>query len=123
MLDSQLDLLQQHLIVEKGLARDTLTAYMSDLQHFSMFVRARGASRFQDLSREDIIAYLAKRRQQGMAARTLARELVSLKTLYRFLHGQQAGTPDPTAQIQAPRPGHYLPNVLTRHEVERLLQA
>jgi integrase/recombinase XerD len=123
MLDSQLDLLQQHLIVEKGLSRNTLTAYMSDLQHFSMFVRARGASMFQDLSREDIIAYLAERRQQGMAARTLARELVSLKTLYRFLHGQQAGTADPTAQLQAPRQGHYLPGVLALHEVEQLLQA
>jgi len=123
MLDSQLDLLQQHLIIEKGLSRNTLAAYMSDLQQFGMFVRARGAAMFQDLSREDIIAYLAERRQQGIAARTLARELVSLKTLYRFLHGQQAGTPDPTAQIQAPRQGHYLPDVLTRHEVEQLLQA
>jgi len=123
MLDSQLDLLQQHLIVEKGLSRNTLAAYMSDLQHFGMFVRARGALMFQDLSREDIITYLAERRQQGIAARTLARELVSLKTLYRFLHGQQAGTADPTAQIQAPRQGRYLPDVLTLHEVEQLLQA
>ena len=123
MLDSQLDLLQQHLIVEKGLSRNTLAAYMSDLQHFGVFVRARGGSAFQDLSREDIIAYLAERRQQGMAARTLARELVSLKTLYRFLHGQQTGTADPTAQLQAPRQGHYLPDVLTLHEVEQLLQA
>jgi len=122
-LDSQLDLLQQYLIVEKGLARNTLAAYMSDLQHFGMFVRARGALMFQDLSREDIITYLAERRQQGIAARTLARELVSLKTLYRFLHGQQAGTADPTAQIQAPRQGRYLPDVLTLHEVEQLLQA
>jgi integrase/recombinase XerD len=86
-------------------------------------VQGHGASTFQDLSREDIIAYLAERRQQGIAARSLARELVSLKTLYRFLHGQQAGTADPTAQIQAPRQGHYLPNVLTRDEVEQLLQA
>jgi len=123
MLDSQLDLLQQHLIIEKGLARNTLAAYMSDLQHFGMFVRARGALMFQDLSREDIIAYLAERRQQGIASRTLARELVSLKTLYRFLHGQQAGSADPTAQIQAPRQGRYLPDVLTLHEVEQLLQA
>ena len=123
MLDSQLDLLQQHLIVEKGLSRNTLAAYMSDLQHFGMFVRARGALMFQDLSREDIITYLAERRQQGIASRTLARELVSLKTLYRFLHGQQAGPADPTAQIQAPRQGRYLPDVLTLHEVEQLLQA
>src|SRR5262249_26597702 len=113
MLESQLDLLQQHLIVEKGLARNTLAAYMSDLQYFCAFVRARGASTFQELTREDIIGYLAERRQQGIAARTTARELVSLKTLYRFLHLHEAGTADPTAQIQAPKQGRYLPNVLT----------
>src|SRR5258705_2460989 len=84
MVDRQLDLLQQHLIVEKGLARNTLAAYMSDLQHFCAFAQARDASTFRDLTREDILAYLAARRQQGIAARTLARELVSLKTLYRF---------------------------------------
>lgn len=123
MLDSQLDLLQQHLIVEKGLSRNTLAAYMSDLQHFGVFVQARGISMFQNLSREDIVAYLAERRQQGMAARTLARELVSLKTLYRFLHGLQMGIADPTAQIKAPRQGRHLPDVLTLHEVEQLLQA
>lgn len=122
MLTHQLDLLQQHLIVEKGLARNTLAAYMSDLQCFCVFAQARGASTFQELTRTDIIVYLAERRQQGIAARTTARELVSLKTLYRFLHLHEAGTVDPTAQIQAPKPGRYLPNVLTPHEVEQLLQ-
>src|SRR5919108_6258699 len=123
MLDSQLDLLQQHLIVEKGLARNTLAAYMSDLQHFCAFVQARGASTFRDLTREDILAYLAARRQQGIAARTLARQLVSIKILCRFLHAQDAQTADPTAQLQTPRQGRYLPTVLTPQEVEQLLQA
>jgi integrase/recombinase XerD len=121
MLESQLDLLQRYLIVEKGLARNTLAAYMSDLQHFCAFAQAHGAATFQDLTREDIIAYLAERRRQGIAARTIARELVSLKTLYRFLPLYEAGTADPTAQIQAPKQGRYLPNVLTLQEVERLL--
>jgi integrase/recombinase XerD len=121
MLESQLDLLQRYLIVEKGLARNTLAAYMSDLQHFCAFAQAHGAATFQDLTREDIIAYLAERRRQGIAARTIARELVSLKALYRFLPLYEAGTADPTAQIQAPKQGRYLPNVLTLQEVERLL--
>jgi integrase/recombinase XerD len=122
MLESQLDRLQQHLIVEKGLTRNTLAAYMSDLQHFCAFAQARGAATFQKLTREDIIGYLAERRQQGIAARTIARELVSLKTLYRFLHLHEASTADPIAQIQAPKQGRYLPNVLTPQEVEQLLQ-
>jgi len=123
MLARQLDLLQQYLIVEKGLARNTLAAYMSDLQHFYAFAQAHGATTFQELTRTDIMVYLAERRQQGIAARTTARELVSLKTLYRFLPLQGADLADPTAQLQAPRQGRYLPSVLTPPEVEQLLQA
>ena len=123
MLDDQLDLLQQHLIVEKGLARNTLAAYMADLQSFRAFARSRGVSTFQTLTRADLLAYLAERRQQGMAARSLARELVSLKTLYRFLYHQRGNAADPTTHIRAPRPGRYLPTVLTLEEVEQLLHA
>lgn len=123
MLESQLDLLAQYLIVEKGLARNTVTAYMTDVQHFYAFAQERGVEAFQHFTREDIVLYLAARREQGMAARTLARELVSLKTLYRFLRDRDGTVVDPTGHIQAPRPGHYLPSVLTTHEVEQLLAA
>jgi integrase/recombinase XerD len=123
MLDHQLDLLHEHLRVEKGLARNTLAAYMSDLQGFSTFVRQRGQQTFQALERHDITAYLAARRQQGVSARTAARELVSIRTLYRFLREQEAVGVDPTAQIQSPWQGQRLPSVLTHAEVERLLQA
>lgn len=122
-LDHQLERLQQHLQVEKGLARNTLAAYMSDLQSFSAFAQAHGVSTFQALRRDDILTYLATRRAQGIGARSLARELVSLKTLYRFLHGQRGSATDPTAQIRTPRPGRYLPHVLTHAEVEQLLHA
>ena len=123
MLDQQLDLLQQHLIVEKGLARNTLIAYMADLQPFCAFAQTRGVTTFQAFTRADILAYLAERRQRGMAARSLARELVSLKTLYRFLYGQRGAAADPTTQMRAPRPGRSLPTVLSIAEVEGLLNA
>ena len=123
MLTSQLDRLEQHLIIEKGLARNTVVAYMSDLQHFSAFARERGMDALPGLARDDIVAYLAVRRQQGMTARTLARELVSLKTLYRFLRDQDLIATDPTGHLQAPRQAQHLPSVLTAQEVEQLLAA
>lgn len=122
-LDDELDRLQQHLQVEKGLARNTLTAYMADLQHFSTFVQARQCTTFHAVSRDDVLAYLTARRQQGLGARSLARELVSLKTLYRFLNGQRGSAEDPTTTMRTPRPTQTLPQVLTHAEVEQLLQA
>ncbi|MGE3540984.1 MAG: site-specific tyrosine recombinase XerD [Candidatus Tectimicrobiota bacterium] len=123
MLESQLELLEQHLIIERGLARNTVVAYMTDLQTFYIYAKERSIDAFQEVSRDDIVGYLASRRQAGMTPRTLARELVSLKTLYRFLRDQGTAPTDPTGHIPAPQQGHYLPSVLTAEEVEQLLAA
>ena len=117
------DRLQQYLIVEKGLSRNTLAAYLSDLQRFKDFIQQTHLPSFQALAPDHIIDYLAKRRQQGIAARTLARELVSIKTLYRFLREEGTLAIDPTEQISTPQQRQVLPDVLSLDEVERLLGA
>lgn len=123
MLDFQLDKLQHYLVVEKGLARNTLAAYMADVQRFVTFMEQHGRDALQAVKREDITAYLEARRQQGITARTTARELVSIRTLYRFLRDVEAITMEPTAHLQTPYRGKSLPQALTQGEVEQLLQA
>jgi integrase/recombinase XerD len=121
--EHHLDRLQQYLIVEKGLSRNTLAAYLSDLQRFKDFVQQEDLPALQDLTPAHITGYLARRRQQAVAARTLARELVSLKTLCRFLREEGTLAIDPTGQISAPQQGQVLPDVLSLDEVEHLLEA
>ena len=120
--EHHLDRLQQYLIVEKGLSRNTLAAYLSDLRRFKDFIQQTQPPSFQNLTPGRITDYLASRREQGVAARTLARELVAIKTLYRFL--REAGTlaVDPTEQISTPQQRQALPDVLSLEEVEQLLE-
>ena len=120
--EHHLDRLQQYLIVEKGLARNTLAAYLSDLQRFKNFLQQEALPAFQNPMPDHITGYLAERRQQGVAARTLARELVSIKTLYRFLREEGTLAVDPTAQISTPQQRQVLPDVLGLDEVEQLLE-
>ena len=121
--EHHLDRLQQYLIVEKGLSRNTLAAYLSDLQRFKNFLQQEALPAFQNPVPDHITGYLAERRQQGVAARTLARELVSIKTLYRFLREEGTLAVDPTAQISTPQQRQVLPDVLGLDEVEQLLEA
>ena len=121
--EHHLDRLQQYLIVEKGLSRNTLAAYLSDLQRFKDFVQQEYLPVFQELTPDHITGYLAKRRRQGVAARTLARELVSIKTLYRFLQEEGTLAVDPTEQISTPQQRQVLPDVLSLEEVKQLLEA
>ena len=121
--EHHLDRLQQYLIVEKGLSRNTLAAYLSDLQRFKDFVQREAIPAFQNPMPDHITGYLAARRRQGVAARTLARELVSIKTLYRFLREEGTLAVDPTEPIFTPQQRQVLPDVLSPEEVEQLLEA
>lgn len=117
----QLDAFSQHLVVEKGLAENTVSAYMADLQRFCAHMAGSGNG--VQLHREAITGYLAARRQEGIAARSTARELAAIKAFCRFLSERGELGADPSLHVQSPTPGQRLPSVLTYDEVERLLQA
>lgn len=123
MFDDQLDAFHQYLIVEKGLSRNTLTAYLSDLHRFFQYVNQQPALPQQTLHRNDIVTYLAKRRSEGISPRTTARELVAIKAFYQFLQQRQFIDENPTDQIRSPQHWQRLPNVMTHAEIECLLQA
>lgn len=123
MIEHYLDAFHQYLVVEKGLARNTLTAYMADVQRFCATVHLQDIRSCRSLGRQAILDYLAGRRQEGVKASTTARELVAIKAFYRFLYEQHGIEQNPAAQIQSPQLWHRLPQVLSYTEVERLLQA
>ncbi len=123
MWDQQLEALHQHLAVEKGLAANTIAAYMGDLQRFCAYVQQHETGPVSQLGREAVTGYLAARREQGTSARTTARELVAIKAFYRFLEERGDVADDPVAHMRTPRQWQRLPGVLTYEEVERLLQA
>ena len=113
----QLDALAQHLVVEKGLAANTVAAYMADLQRFCDYVAT------SPLHRDSITHYLQARRQDGVTARSAARELSAIKAFCRFLNERGELHGDPSQNLRMPHLPQRLPSVLTREEVEALLQA
>jgi len=106
--------------VEKGLAANSVTSYRRDLTEFSDFIRRQGKS-FAAVDREDIRKFLSKLYQRGLGARSVARHLVSLRNLFRFLVRDGHLTADPTAEVEAPKLEQSLPKYLTAEEVDQLL--
>jgi integrase/recombinase XerD len=117
----QLDAFSQHLVVEKGLAANTVSAYMADLQRFCDHAATSEIS--APLHREAIASYLSARRQDGITARSTARELSAIKAFCRFLNERGELHTDPSRDVQTPNLSQRLPSVLTYDEVELLLQA
>ena len=111
---------RSYLRVEKGLATNSVLAYMRDLQKLAAFAAARSRE-VATLDRESLEEWSRELRQQGLGARSLQRAHVSARGFYRFLLQDRAIAEDPTEKLQAPRSARPLPRFLSRDEVERLL--
>ncbi len=110
------------LVVERGRSANTLAAYRRDLAAYMVWLDAEGRS-LEDVSEPDVERYVAQLRSEGRAPASVARALVSVRTLHRFLadEGRLAG--DPAAFVAPPKVPQGLPKPLTEDEVRSLLGA
>ena len=119
---SLIDRFLDALWMERGLSKNTLAAYRSDLQKLASWLVSRKRT-LASAGRNDLLAYLAHCVAKGMHARSSARILSSMRRLYQYLVREGVLSEDPSAQIESPKLGRPLPKTLTEEEVERLLNA
>jgi integrase/recombinase XerD len=110
-----------YLEFERGLARNTLEAYRSDLFQFGRFLNERKLSA-EEAESGDVADFLAELGENGASPATIHRKAACLRSFFRHLRREDVRDSDPTASLTAPRRGRKLPQVLTRGEVDRLLQ-
>jgi integrase/recombinase XerD len=107
-----------YLELERGLSRNTLEAYRSDLLQFGEFLARRGLAPAQ-AAHGDLAAFLS---ELTVASSTLARKAACLRSFYRYMRREGTIEHDPTADLRGPRKPQRLPRVLTREQVARLLE-
>jgi integrase/recombinase XerD len=121
--DPELDTFCDALWLEDGLSPRSLESYRRDLSQFAGWL-AKAGSHLSEAGAGEVQQFLADRTlRQGVAARSLARQLSTLKRYYRWLLRQGRRSDDPTVNIEAPRLPHPLPKTLTEADVEALLAA
>lgn len=111
------------LWMERGLSRNTLSAYQSDLRKFSGWLCAQRQRGLLKARREDLLDYLAVQHSLGMKPRSTSRTLSCIRQFYRYAVREAWLQKDPSARIDAPKLGRPLPKSLTEREVEALLEA
>ena len=121
--DREINLFIEYIVVERGLARRTAASYRSDLRTAADFFNSLGRASWAEISRDDILDYLESRRIDGMESTTLARNLISLKMLMRYLCDEKLLERDVTAVMEGPKLWHILPDLLSEDEVDRLVNA
>lgn len=103
---------------ERGAAQNTLESYEHDLNHLS----ENSNIPLKDINRDHVRAYLKILQAQGMAPRTQARKLSTLRQFYKFLYAEGIRDDNPVLGIDSPKLGQTLPKLLSEKQVSRLLE-
>jgi integrase/recombinase XerD len=113
-----------YLEFERGLSRNTLEAYRSDLLQYGAHLAGRDplAVTHSDLAAFVDVLATGDGDKPPVAPATLQRKVACLRSFHRHLRRQGLIQADPTAHLRAPRQSRRLPHVLTRDQVARLLE-
>jgi integrase/recombinase XerD len=110
------------LAAERGRSANTLAAYRRDLQAYWAWLVEHHRT-LTDVREDDVTAYVHHLRGQGKAPSSIARALVSIRSLHRFLSTEGVTASDPAADVEVPKVPQGLPKALTEAEVEALIAA
>jgi integrase/recombinase XerD len=122
-VDQAVDAYLMYCRVELNRSANTMDAYSRDLRMFVEFCAKLGITKPGQVDRPLIAKYLAARRKSEMAEATITRNLVVVRTFFKYLTMEGMIPADPAELVEMPRVRRKLPQALTLEQVERLLDA
>lgn len=112
----------RHLAVERGLSKNTLSAYRGDLLRYQEFLDASNSDAISASSNQ-LAEFAAHLVTLGLKASSNARILAAVRGFHKFLLLENLRNDDPTVKLRPPRLGKRLPKSLTQDQVIALLKA
>jgi len=121
-MEQWLDQLLHYLIVEKGLSKNTIEAYSHGLSRFLNHLREKGVQEIRDVGKFDVRGFLLALRKKNLSTKTIVRNLVAIRTFFRFLVQEGILETNPVEDLESPKVAKTLPEILTLKEIEQLLE-
>lgn len=118
IIDSFLDALWS----ERGLSKNTLSAYGRDLKALSKWSQKQSI-KILKLSSSELQGFITYRIKSGIKTSSIARTISTFRRFYRYQLRENQITEDPTALIELPKLAKSLPGTLSETEIELLLDA
>ena len=109
---------QQYLKLEKSLSKNTLEAYLTDLEKLLSFLSAEGVE-ILEVSLTDLQRFAAGLHDIGIHARSQARIISGIKSFFHFLIIADYIEADPSELLEGPKIGFKLPEVLTVEDLSK----
>jgi len=128
-LETQLQGYLDHLTIERGVAKNTLSSYRRDLRRYSKHLSDRGIHDLAKVGEDDVSEFLVALRRgdpdsgaAALSAVSAARALIAVRGLHRFAAAEGLAELDVARAVRPPTPGRRLPKSLTIDEVLALLE-
>jgi integrase/recombinase XerD len=122
-LQADLTAYRDYLAAERGMAKNTVLAYVRDLCKFRDWVAGGGLPNYLAPSVRALTHYLGYLKEDGLAAPSVARNLIATKMFYRFLRLEERVEQNTLELLNSPKLWERIPHVLSPESVEKLLDA
>ena len=112
----------EYLLVEKGLAANTISAYAGDLRDFLGDLRKIGLKSLLNVRDKHLLGYMERQKKRGYAAHSLARKISSIKSFLVFLSNETQGTITVNTDLPSHKLPQSYPDYLLEEEIQMLLK-
>jgi len=110
-----------HLLIERGMASNTLEAYGRDLRRYFLFLQQKDVNELQDVKPDVIIEYLVQIKGEGLSANSMNRALAALRGLYKYLIQEKLIGQSPLTNIELAKVWMRLPDTISKEEMNVIL--
>ena len=111
-----------HLMVEKGASKNTVSNYRRDVNRYVEWLAESGITDLRQVTRAHVENYLVFLRE-SLAQSSASRALIVARGLHKFALGEGMIEEDVAAEVSPPKRAQSLPETLSVHDVEALLNA
>jgi len=106
---------------DKRLSLNTLQSYRRDIEQYISYLKEINLLNIINTNKTTVITYLLHLQKKGRAVSTISRNLASIRSLYQYMYKNSLIDADPTIDLDSPKVEKKLPQILSTHEVELLL--
>ncbi len=117
-----------HLVVERGLAENSVKSYRRDLRRYLGYLDSAGVTDLDRITEQTVSGFLMALREGGgghqpLSATSAGRSVVAVRGFHRFAVKDGLAQADPSVGVRPPSPAKRLPKAIALGDVERLLDA
>ena len=115
-------LFTENLLVEKGLSKNTISSYVTDLKHYEDFLSKRRPLRtLNNAKNQDMLDYIIYLNKLGLSSKTQSRRISAIKQFYLFCYTEKLIDINPINDIKTPKLPKSLPKFLSVEEIVAML--